>query len=1448
MRSLTKKSPSMKNHVFMCIVLVFSMVSAGATPALGQMTAFDYKGDTERVPAEISLDIKAGKYEIVKSEYLVLKHKQSGSLVRMEGFNATTSPGDPILPVHIYEIALPPNVDWGTLKLSIDTEGSKILSGKYDLLPAPPGRARVKDEELVDWGEGKDIVAGRNLNVYGKDRYFPQEPMQIVSHSQLRKWRFVRIAFSPVQYNPVQQTVRLVQSARIRLNFMRIGKKVFRNDPLLADTVMDKDAKKRFLNFKEAQQWYRYVPKPRTGATLEDPDYVIVTTNAIRDNSTKLADFVTHKTAFGHAVQIATEDDYGTLGSAEAIRQWLITNYAPLGIHYLLLIGDPDPDNPDDPSDSVGDVPMMMGWPHRFYRIYRESPTDYFFADLTGNWDLDGDGIYGEYQSVTAPTSPDPVIDPDTFSARWTGKIEADTDGTHSFVAISDNGIRLIIDGTTVIDNWTSHPIAIDYGSISLTVGQHDIEVEYFDDSEDGVAKIQWRPPGETYYGNIPSTKLYHLVAGSYVAGGLDGEYFNNTDFTALALTRVDNTINFLWATGDRGIGGVDFDPELFVGRIPVYEADYSALDGILQKIIDYETGVPPAWRRSLLTANVELWPDQSDYELGEALKADFGDPLGYSTYRIYESDFGIVPAPECPTINTKDTDPTAPCNMLGEWANSSGYGLLTWSTHGGTMSASHLIASADNTHLNDATPVFTFQGSCLNGYPEVTNNLGYALLRQGAIGTVSASRVSYNSVFNPAIDPNPSSGLNANLTYHYASRIMQDRATGHALYITKSNVTPNSSWMNKMDYNLYGDPSAALFRRVGGVALLFDTSGSMSWSHEGVSGVPVAEQRLSLAKEAAYPFMELLNDHANTRANLGISVFPPQPWDYSVGCNGQVVTPMTRVDNASTTSAVTVTIPGLNAAGNTPLLAGLDTALGTFGTEAPRTIVLLSDGYHNCPGISGALHPAVDTVISNLNATSTQVYTIGFGRPTDIDHPLLTRLATDTGGEFYDVTTPTFDPGTWSPATDLQATYKAILVDALGLETAADPTGVVDAGKTISREVRISEYDRRVSVFLSWQTPQENRLTLRVKTSDGLDIPVTTATPGVTFHQGKTYKIITLHRKFLQNTGKVGPTPWVLEIDAGALDQGESEHYQYSVIVDSTLTMDVAFNKEKYWVGDAIILQAKLTAGRQPMTGLKNVRVRLSGPADGFGNWFALNKVSKEELEKISPERDGEKLSQIQRKAIYLNDVRKIAVPGRLTPNEIKLYDDGSHGDVLAGDGVYSNTIANTGKEGTYAFHVQATGPTDGGNGFDRDIILHKYLTPRVSAKHIELTAVRLESAEQQLKRYELLITLKDAIGNYLGPRYGGGIALKTEPKVEIGAVKDNLDGTYSQVLELPANVNVKDVKISLTAQEAELSFALDDKVEEPEVTDLTFWLIVFVLIVLVLAVFLMRRRGASS
>ena len=130
-------------------------------------------------------------------------------------------------------------------------------------------------------------------------------------------------------------------------------------------------------------------------------NYVIITTKDIVTHSLKLDDFIKHKQNLGYSVYVATEDDYEQVigqppnGRAEQIRQWLIENYIDMGIKYVLLIGNPDPDHPIDPQDTVGDIPMKMCMAHwdlhqPIYTLFfmflfeDEYPTDYFYADLTG--------------------------------------------------------------------------------------------------------------------------------------------------------------------------------------------------------------------------------------------------------------------------------------------------------------------------------------------------------------------------------------------------------------------------------------------------------------------------------------------------------------------------------------------------------------------------------------------------------------------------------------------------------------------------------------------------------------------------------------------------------------------------------------------------------------------------------------------------------------------------------------------------------------------------------------------------------------------------------------------------------------------------------------------------------------------------------------------------------
>ncbi len=98
----------------------------------------------------------------------------------------------------------------------------------------------------------------------------------------------------------------------------------------------------------------------------------------------------------------------------------------------------------------------------------------------------------------------------DNFSVRWTGTLTVPTSGTYRFQTRSDDGVRLWVNGTQVINNWTDHsPTNNTTGNISLTAGQRvAVVLEYYERGGGAVMQLRWRRPGQLSYVAIPAGNL----------------------------------------------------------------------------------------------------------------------------------------------------------------------------------------------------------------------------------------------------------------------------------------------------------------------------------------------------------------------------------------------------------------------------------------------------------------------------------------------------------------------------------------------------------------------------------------------------------------------------------------------------------------------------------------------------------------------------------------------------------------------------------------------------------------------------------------------------------------------------------------------------------------------------------------------------------------------------
>ena len=121
-------------------------------------------------------------------------------------------------------------------------------------------------------------------------------------------------------------------------------------------------------------------------------------------------------------------------------------------------------------------------------------------------------GLWGEYYAgdsfdrfVTAKndptldfawstgTSPVAGMEPEHYSIRWTGRIQAETTGTYTFTTSCDDGVMLWIDGERIIRDAGPHGAMESSGSARLEAGKfYSIRVEYYNGYGGGELKLYW--------------------------------------------------------------------------------------------------------------------------------------------------------------------------------------------------------------------------------------------------------------------------------------------------------------------------------------------------------------------------------------------------------------------------------------------------------------------------------------------------------------------------------------------------------------------------------------------------------------------------------------------------------------------------------------------------------------------------------------------------------------------------------------------------------------------------------------------------------------------------------------------------------------------------------------------------------------------------------------------
>ena len=149
---------------------------------------------------------------------------------------------------------------------------------------------------------------------------------------------------------------------------------------------------------------------------------------------------------------------------------------------------------PEEPgSASNGGCPMPLppttcsdGQYLAEYRNEAQSFTTYPELTRCENAPLDYDWGTG---------SPAAGVRADNFTARYTGTFTFDS-GDYKFTATTDDGMRVIVDGITIIDEWRPQSATTYTATHNLSAGAHTVVVQYFEATESATAEVSWRKLG----------------------------------------------------------------------------------------------------------------------------------------------------------------------------------------------------------------------------------------------------------------------------------------------------------------------------------------------------------------------------------------------------------------------------------------------------------------------------------------------------------------------------------------------------------------------------------------------------------------------------------------------------------------------------------------------------------------------------------------------------------------------------------------------------------------------------------------------------------------------------------------------------------------------------------------------------------------------------------------
>ena len=291
--------------------------------------------------------------------------------VRFENTRLSALPGEPLLPWHELVLMLPPGES--ATSIEVIGEDETTIPGSFLLFPKQQVRP-------ISQGSSGEFI--QNKVIYGQDNIYPTYAEGHLLTQYLNGFAFALSTFTPVRYNPARRALTYFGKVTVRIKTRADAQSLLAIKCLPAD----ESALSRVRTFAMNPEMMNQYPSGKAPST--NYQYLIISPAIFKNEFQPLISMYGNK---GLIVRVVTLDSIiSTMNGfdvPEKIRNFIIGQRVNSQIQYVLLAGNP---------------PLI---PIRGFYCYVQSgsgytdsniPADLYFSGLDGNYDANGNHVYGE--------------------------------------------------------------------------------------------------------------------------------------------------------------------------------------------------------------------------------------------------------------------------------------------------------------------------------------------------------------------------------------------------------------------------------------------------------------------------------------------------------------------------------------------------------------------------------------------------------------------------------------------------------------------------------------------------------------------------------------------------------------------------------------------------------------------------------------------------------------------------------------------------------------------------------------------------------------------------------------------------------------------------------------------------------------------------------------------